>query len=291
MPKTNDTIIADIHKLLNTKEVPSAVDQEAVLDLMGENMKSIIRETIGKVRDNRKLRLSIVGRDERYLWMKSKYPDAEDAAITGEKRVMFLYGHLVEEMLLALVRLTDHKVTDEQKTVSVAGVTGHMDCKINGTIVDVKSASSFGFKKFRDNKLHLDDPFGYIGQNKAYAFAEGVSKYGWLAMDKVTGALAYLEYDEKDEGAPYYDSIQWNPEERIKKIKKLIASEDAPEELCALPIPDGKSGNMKLSNKCMYCVHKFRCYTDLRTFLYSTGPRYFTEIVKMPRQLEVPDEF
>ena len=47
-----------------------------------------------------------------------------------------------------------------------------MDCKIDGIVTDVKSASSFGFKKFKDGQLGLvDDPFGYIDQIKAYAHA------------------------------------------------------------------------------------------------------------------------
>ena len=44
-----------------------------------------------------------------------------------------------------------------------------MDCKIDGIVTDVKSASSFGFKKFKDGQLAIDDPFGYIDQIKAYA--------------------------------------------------------------------------------------------------------------------------
>ena len=44
-----------------------------------------------------------------------------------------------------------------------------MDCKIDGVLTDVKSTSSFGFKKFKEATLAFDDPFGYIDQIKAYA--------------------------------------------------------------------------------------------------------------------------
>ncbi len=72
----------------------------------------------------------------------------------------FLYGHLIEEMVLALTKLSGHSVTDEQKQAEVEGIKGSMDCKIDGVLTDVKSASPYGFKKFKDGSLIDDDPFG-----------------------------------------------------------------------------------------------------------------------------------
>ena len=48
-----------------------------------------------------------------------------------------------------------------------------MDCKIDGVVTDVKSVSTFGFKKFKDGSMALDDPFGYVAQIKGYAHSEG----------------------------------------------------------------------------------------------------------------------
>ena len=48
-----------------------------------------------------------------------------------------------------------------------------MDCKIDGVVTDVKSVSTFGFKKFKDGSLAYDDPFGYVAQIKGYAHSEG----------------------------------------------------------------------------------------------------------------------
>jgi hypothetical protein len=73
-----------------------------------------------------------------------------------------------------------------------------MDCKIDGVVTDVKSASTYGFKKFKDATLAFDDPFGYIDQIKGYAKSEGETQVGWLAMDKANGHLTYLKYDLED---------------------------------------------------------------------------------------------
>ena len=288
----NSTLVKDIYDMMLSKEISVDADrEEEILDNMAANMKSIMKETFGRVRDNRKLRLSSIGRDDRYLWKSYHNPEKIEEDFTASTFIKFLFGHLTEEMVLALVKLAGHEVTDEQKTVEVEGITGHMDCKINGIVVDVKSASSYGFKKFQYNTLHEDDGFGYIGQLKAYAHAEGDTVYGLLAFDKQNGHLAYLEYEEKDTEAPYHDNVNYDIAERARHVKKLVGLDAVPEELCAQPEADGKSGNMKLSIKCSYCPYKQDCYPNLRTFLYSTGPRFLTHVEKLPNVTEVTSDF
>ena len=50
-----------------------------------------------------------------------------------------------------------------------------MDCKIDGEVVDVKSASAMSFKKFKNGTLYEDDPFGYIAQLAGYEHNEGTN--------------------------------------------------------------------------------------------------------------------
>ena len=54
-----------------------------------------------------------------------------------------------------------------------------MDCKIDGVVTDVKSTSTFGFKKFKDGSLAFDDPFGYIAQIKGLCTFRGRNQV-WL---------------------------------------------------------------------------------------------------------------
>ena len=51
--------------------------------------------------------------------------------------------------------------------------------------------------------------------------------------------------------------------------------------------PDGKSGNRRLKFNCSYCPFKKACWPGLRTFLYSSGPRYLTTVKRVPDVTEV----
>ena len=290
MSKTIHTLVDDIYRLMETKEAEESVDVEAEIEKFGESMKALMRTEFGRkrIRDNRTLRLSNIGRDDRVLW--NVVNGTEKEAIQPATYIKFMYGHLIEEMLLFLTRMAGHSVTDEQKVCEVEGIKGHMDCKIDGIVIDVKSASSFGFKKFKDGTLAYDDPFGYIDQIKAYAHSEGQTEFGWLAMDKANGHLTYLKYDLTDTEAPVYEALKGDIVDRVKHVKKLVEQPE-PAEWCYQPIPDGKSGNSKLSTGCSYCQFKDHCYPNLRVFAYSYGPKYLVDVVKEPKVQEVmPDE-
>ena len=273
--------------MIDTKEIPDGVPIEQVINDFGENMKQILRDNITEHEfDRRKLRMSNIGKKDRQLWYS--YNGYKGEELMPHTRIKFLYGHLIEEMILALTKLSGHDVTDEQKQAEVNGIKGSMDCKIDGVLTDVKSASPYGFKKFKDGSLIDNDPFGYVDQIKGYAHSEGVTDVGWLVMDKTNGHLTYLKYDMADESQWYWSKLNFfSIEERIKNIKRVVKSETPPER-CYKPIADGKSGNMKLAVGCSYCAYKHECWgKDLRTFIYSTGPRYLTEVKFVPSVLEV----
>ena len=278
-------LVDDIYKVVSTKEVPDDVDLYEEIERFGEGCKRLMSNLFTEKRDGRKLRMSNIGRDDRYLWNVVNNPDVEEE-MTPNTYVKFMYGHLIEEMLLFLTRLSGHEVTDEQKLCEVNGITGSMDCKIDGVVTDVKSVSSFGFKKFKNGDLAYDDPFGYVAQIKGYAHSEGETKFGWLAMDKQNGHLTYLLYDSEDTQAPVYDKISFDIGEHIDRVKKLVEQPEAPEH-CHETVPDGKSGNLKLAVGCSYCPYKHTCWPGVRTFLYANGPRYLTEVVNEPKVAEV----
>ncbi len=286
MSKTIHTLVDDIYRLMETKEAEESVDVEAEIELFGENMKTLMRTEFGRKRttDRRTLRLSNIGRDDRVLWNVVNGTEKEE--IKPATYIKFMYGHLIEEMLLFMTRMAGHEVSDEQRVCEVEGIKGHMDCKIDGLVVDVKSASSFGFKKFKDGTLAMDDAFGYVDQIKAYAHVCGETEFGWLAMDKANGHLAVLKYDLEDTQAPIHEHIKGDIRERIKHVKEMVKG-DEPTELCTKTVPDGKSGNMKLGIKCSYCQYKKHCYPELRAFAYSYGPKFLSEVVNEPRVQEI----
>ena len=281
--KTTDTVVQDIYALMESKDADPSVDVEAEIEKFGEGIKELMRTEFGRKKreDNRKLRLSNIGRTDRYLWNHFNGTDGEK--LLPHTYIKFMYGHLIEEMLLFLTRMAGHTVTDEQKVCKVEGVVGHMDCKIDGVVTDVKSASSFGFKKFKDGSLVDDDSFGYIDQIKAYAHDCGETQVGWLTMDKANGHLTYLKYDlENTDSEKLKESIV----DRVKHIKQLVEG-DEPTEYCYDPVPDGKSGNMKLAIGCSYCQFKEHCYPNMRVFKYSFGPKFLVDVVNEPRVEEI----
>lgn len=285
--KTTDTVVDDIYHLIDTKEVAEGVDVAKVLADFGENMKTILKDNITAHEfDRRRLRMSNIGKKDRQLWYS--YNGYKGEELQPATRIKFLYGHLIEEMILALTKLSGHEVTAEQKKVEVDGIKGSMDCKIDGVLTDVKSASPFGFKKFKDGSLINDDPFGYVDQIKGYAYAENTTDVGWLVMDKTNGHLTYLKYDMADESQWYWSKLNFfSITDRITNIKKVV-KDDKPPTRCYEPIADGKSGNEKLAVGCSYCAYKHECWgSELRTFLYSTGPRYLTTVKRQPKTVEI----
>jgi hypothetical protein len=276
--KTVETVVEDIYELMTTSKVSKGVDIDKAFKRFGDNVADVVFDSLFQDRgDTTRLRMSSVGKPDRQVWLNSKGTVREP--LSAPTLIKFLYGHVLEEMLLLLTELSGHKVENQQRKVEVNGVKGSMDCTIDGTLIDVKSASSFGFKKFKDNTVEFDDPFGYVDQLKGYGHGLDVKEGGWLAMDKVNGQLALAMID-LTQGKAITD--------RIDHLKEVVNSTEMPEP-CASPVADGKSGNMKLPTKCSYCDFKKTCYPELRTFLYSNGPKFLTEVWNVPRVIEVTE--
>jgi hypothetical protein len=117
------TLVKDIYDLVETKEVPEGVDIEECIEAFGEGVKRLMRHEFTQKRDDsRKLRMSNIGRSDRFLW--NVWNDVEKMDdMQGHTYVKFLYGHLIEEMLLFLTRAAGHEVTDEQKKCEVNGIS------------------------------------------------------------------------------------------------------------------------------------------------------------------------
>ena len=279
--KKLENLVSDIYSVLSPLTKGEALDiSDEDIDDFGEAIKDVVRHwATPKARDSNTLRMSNIGKPSRQLWYDLKYKREESSFEDSHLPIKFLYGHLLEEVLLFLVKMSGHKVEDEQKEVEVKGVKGHIDCKIDGEVIDIKTASGFAFNKFRNGTLREDDPFGYKAQLAGYEEAEGTTNGGFLVINKESGELTLYQPEELDK--PYAPKI-------IEDIKESLNNNEPP-EVCYEPIPEGKSGNMKLPKNCVYCNHKFRCYPDLRVFKYSKGLVYFTEIVNEPKVEEVLD--
>ena len=282
--KNINTLIEDIYKLfeVNNKCELDKKEIEKTLDNFAIEVRGILQEYLfdePKKRSN--LRLSAIGKPDRQLWYdlqegkKEKYFDSPT-------RIKFLYGHLLESLLLTFTKLAGHTVTEEQKEISVAGVLGHQDCRIDDMLVDVKSASGASFKKFASGRLSEDDPFGYIGQLSAYAEDKKDKEAAFFVIDKQSGQLTLLKIHEME---------MINAEDRVNYLKKII-KKTTPPSRCYNAIPHGTSGNYKLPIGCVYCSHKHHCWSDtnggkgLRGFHYAKGIQYLTKVTRVPDVLE-----
>ena len=89
--------------------------------------------------------------------LKSQHhrPDLAET-ISPSTRVKFLYGDILESLVLQLARDAGHEVSDEQKSVewkhdsSGYSVRGRIDAVIDGVVVDVKSVTKMSERKFHD---------------------------------------------------------------------------------------------------------------------------------------------
>ena len=288
MKKKLNTLVDDIYKKLSRLGEGKSLElSEEVIEQFGESMKDVLRHwSIPLKRSEATLRMSNIGRPNRQLWYDLK-SQTEPQAMPPATFIKFLYGHMLEEVILLLVKLAGHKVSNEQKEVKVKGIQGHMDCIIDGEVIDIKTASGYAFKKFKDGTLREDDTFGYLAQLAGYEAGHGTSNGGFLAMNKESGELAL--YIPEDLDKP-------NVESKITTVRKSLKNKNPP-ELCYHPVPDGMSGNMKLPRGCIYCRHKLECHKDtnegkgLRVFQYAKGLAYLTKVMKEPKVKEITNEF
>lgn len=280
--KSLSTLPKDIHNVL---ENGTTVD-EGHLNTFVEGLRSLLRRRLSSEKgteDRATLRMSNIGTPcERKLWYTVNEPH-EAEPIDGKTKFKFLYGDLIEELTLFLARVSGHKVTGEQERQEVNGVIGHRDAVIDGVVVDVKSANSRGMAKFRDHTLESDDPFGYLPQLNLYLQAgqsdplvDVKGEAAFLVVDKELGGIIVDRY-KKDPG------FDWS---KYVASKKEMVSEPEPPRRRYMPQADGASGNLKLGMECSYCPFKHHCHPGLRGFLYSSGPRWLTKVVRTP---DVPE--
>jgi hypothetical protein len=281
--KSLNTLVEDIYTKIETLSKGKDIQiSPELVDEFGESMKDALLHWATPRTQSKGLRMSNIGKPSRQLWYDMKNDNSSNT-VDAPTQIKFLYGHLLEELLLFFVRLSGHSVADEQKEVVVNGIKGHMDCKIDGEVVDIKTASGFAFKKFSQGTLGEQDDFGYLSQLAGYEEAEGTDAGGFLVINKESGELCFYQPDDMDKP---------NIKNRIKEIKSSIKLATPPEK-CYTPLPEGAKGNEKLPRPCTYCPHKFECHADandgegLRVFKYASGPVYLTKVVSKPRVEEL----
>jgi hypothetical protein len=273
--KTISTLVTDIYDLVKRKDgwfTPELA--ETFSQDVARRLQIQLSEEHGPAR----LRLSKLGPTcPCALWHSIHHPELAEA-LPPWAEIKYSYGHILEALVLTLAKAAGHSVTGEQDELVVDEIRGHRDAVIDGCIVDVKSSSSIGFRKFKDGTLAQSDSFGYLDQLDGYLVGSAdddlvtVKDRAYiLAIDKTLGHMCLYEHRLREQ------SIH----NRIADYKAIVGRDLPPRCTCETK-PDGKSGNIILGTKASYSAYKFTCFPGLRTFLYSDGPRYLTHVVREP---------
>lgn len=284
--KNITTLVDDIYSLFK-KDV---VATEAQVEELGHVLTSMLKRRLSSSPEPRGLSMSSLGaKCKRQLWYKVNKPELTEP-LQPQTKLNFLVGDVFDVLSPFLCRWAGHDVKGEQTELELHGVKGHRDFVCDGVTVDAKTANSRSMQKFKDHTLEQEDPFGYVEQLTSYVAA---AKDDEDVLVKKEGA--FLVFD-KERGGLVLDKYKVDPsgyEELIETTKEMLSKEEPPQRRYT-PIPDGKSGNQMLPFQCAYCSHKKECWKDanegsgLRKFIYSTGPRWLTKIIRMPDVKEVP---
>ena len=281
--KRIDTIATDIKSLVSniSNGKPAQVTEENMNRFLN-NIKVAFNSWNNPVREkDGKLRMSVLGKPPRQLWY-DRFSPKKTKDYDASLNIKFLYGHILEHLLLYLAELTGHKIADQQKKVEIDNIKGHIDATVDGEVCDVKSASSFSFKKFKNGELVGDDPFGYHAQLSGYETGMGTKSGGFLVMDKSSGDVCFYKPDEL---------AKPNVKTLIQTLQDTLKSSTPPKKCYELS--ETKGGNKSLPIGCQFCSHKWECYKDsnggkgLRVFKYSNKFVYLAEVNRQPNVEEI----
>lgn len=279
-------VVRDVQELLRRVASGETVEvdeetQRILGEIMAQRFVNALQGRTPKPRtEEKKVHFSEIGHPcRRKLWYNVHYPELAEN-LSPSNIFKFMYGDLIEELYLALVRLSGHNVTDEQKRCEIElpngwVISGYLDAKIDGVLTDVKSASTFGMRKFSEGLK--DDAFGYKDQLNGYMNSEGEIEGSFHAIDKQLGNMVCMDMD----ATPLTD--KWK-----EQLVADIEGKEPPARAFEAE-PEGKSGNFKLPINCSYCPFKHTCWADsndghgLRTFIYNRGPVFLTEVKKEPK--------
>ena len=283
--KNIQTLVDDLYQVIQgqggwTKSISSQ---------MGKAIADTANKRFSKPQEPRGyLSLSSIGTPcKRKLWYKVNKA-GEGEQLESNTLLKFFYGDMIEELILSMTVAAGHDLKGSQDRLDVHGIKGHRDAVIDGMTVDVKSCSSYAFKKFKEGNLRDDDPFGYISQLSSYVYA---GKDDPLVTDKTHGAFLAID---KQNGHICLDVYDFTEELKTKEaeMKEAVAmvKGEIPEDRVK-PVPQSKtSPNMKLSMACSYCEYKKLCWPNMRKFVYSYGPEFLVHIEKEPRVAETVDD-
>ena len=118
--KKIDTLVQDIYNLFSPSPLKMSEEEvDKYIDICGDMIKVHIKEFLyEKPQTNGHLRLSAIGKPDRQLWYNINSTKQRET-LTPSTRIKFLYGYILEELLLLCSSIAGHTVEQQQKEVEV----------------------------------------------------------------------------------------------------------------------------------------------------------------------------
>ena len=243
--KSIHTVIPDIYDVMKSKDYSG--DLSSIAMQAGREVEDAIKDAFTPYKENRGLRMSGIGRCERAQWYNYKGHTPEP--IKGEVYLTFLQGHVLEAVLVALVKLSGHEITEQQKKHTVEGINGSQDCTIDGELVDIKTASAWSWEnKFKETGID-GDAFGYIKQLSAYGKTDSRKEGYFLALNKNKSTLKLCKQELEQDIDTY-----------IVSLKEKMESDTPPMRIANATTWNKAKTQEKLCMTCSFCGFKEDCY-------------------------------
>ena len=246
--KSINTVVQDVYDVMKSKDYTG--DLNSIAMQAGREVEEALKTAFTPREDSRGLRMSALGKCERAQWYN--YHGHTPEEIKGEVYLTFLQGHILEAVLVALLKLSGHTVEDQQKKHTLEGVNGSQDCTIDGELVDIKTASAWSWdNKFQETGL-TDDTFGYIKQLSAYGKADNRKKGYFLAFNKNKSTLKLCE-----------QPLEQDIDTFVVDLKAKMESDTPPMRLANATTWNKAKTEEKLCMTCAFCGFKEDCFGSL----------------------------
>ena len=246
--KSINTVVPDVYEVMKSKEYSG--DLSIIAMQAGREVEEAIKNAFEPYENKNNLRMSSIGRCERAQWYAVKGYTPEE--LEGSVYLTFLQGHILESVLVALIKLAGHDVQDQQKKHTVEGINGSQDCTIDGELVDIKTASAWSWdNKFAEDGIK-DDAFGYIKQLSAYGKTDKRKEGYFLAFNKNKSTLKLCKQELEED----IDTF-------IVDLKDKMESDTPPMRLANATTFSKAEAKEKLCMTCAFCGFKEDCYGSL----------------------------
>ena len=246
--KSINTVVPDVYEVMKSKDYSG--DLNTIAMQAGREVEEAIKNAFEPYENKNELRMSSIGRCERAQWYAVKGYTPEE--LEGSVYLTFLQGHILESVLVALIKLAGHDVQDQQKKHTVEGINGSQDCTIDGELVDIKTASAWSFdNKFAEDGIK-DDAFGYIKQLSGYGKTEDRKDGYFLAFNKNKSTLKLCK-----------QKLEEDIDTFIVDLKDKMESDTPPMRLANATTFSKAEAKEKLCMTCAFCGFKEDCYGSL----------------------------